>query len=168
MATRPAASLHLQPAPLPQSSLGAGAKLWAQLLAPFFLRAGDVAALPCFSPPAVPLTCVGKPRLLNAIRFKAKVLGHVPLWRAGIVELLGKGQPWAAKAGRGLASQSRPISEACEQTQGEASEGSGLPGDMRQRNEVGMRQDPCCKKLSFHEDAKVSAKRVNEPALASL
>lgn len=88
---------------------GGSAELRALLMAPLFLRAGAVAAFPCFLPPAVPLTCVGKPRLLNAIRFKAKVSGHVPLGRGGMVELLGKGQPWAAKAGRGLPSPSSPV-----------------------------------------------------------
>lgn len=101
--------LHQQPAPLPQSSPGGSAELRALLMAPLFLRAGAMAGFPCVLPPAVPLTCVGKPRLLNAIRFKAKVSGHVPLGRGGMVELLGKGQPWAAKAGRGLASQFGPI-----------------------------------------------------------
>lgn len=58
--------------------------------------------IPCSWPPAAPLTCVGKPRFLNAARFKAKVLGHVPFRREGMIELLGKGQPWTAKAGRGF------------------------------------------------------------------
>lgn len=54
------------------------------------------------------LTCVGKPRLLNATRFKAKVSGHVPFGRGGMGEVLGEGQPWAAEAGRSLDSLLAP------------------------------------------------------------
>lgn len=142
--TRCCSSCASSQPPLPHSSLGTSAELWALLMAPLFLHAGAVAAFPCFSPPALPLTCVGKPRLLNAIRFKAKVSGHVPFGRGGMVELLGKGQPWAAKAGRGLASQSGPVWGGFCADQGGASKGSALPGRYRGRgNEVGMRQDPC-------------------------
>lgn len=92
-----------QPAPLPQPQARGSAE--GSPFPPHW----SCGWLPCSLPPAVPLTCVGKPRFLNAARFKAKVSGHVPFGREGMIELLGKGQPWTAKAGRGLASSSSPV-----------------------------------------------------------
>lgn len=87
-----------QPAPLPQPQARGSAE--GSPFPPHW----SCGWLPCSSPAAVPPTCVGKPGFLNTARFKAKVLGHVPFGREGMTELLGKGQSWTAKAGRGLAS----------------------------------------------------------------